>query len=55
MLWHGGADVLVPFAHGQWLAQRITCVSAHLLPADGHFSIVVGRMGEILDELISVG
>ena len=53
MLWHGGADVFVPFAHGQWLVGRIPQVRAHLFPQEGHFSIGVGRMGEILDELIS--
>jgi pimeloyl-ACP methyl ester carboxylesterase len=53
MVWHGGADVLVPFGHGRWLAEHIPGASSRLLEDDGHFSIVAGRMGEILDELIS--
>jgi len=53
MLWQGGADVSVPFGHGTWLAERIPGVRSHLLEDDGHFSIVAGRMGEILDELMS--
>jgi pimeloyl-ACP methyl ester carboxylesterase len=55
MVWHGGADVFAPFAHGQWLAGRIRQARAHLFPDEGHFSIGVGRMGEILDALIGAG
>ena len=55
MLWQGGADVSVPFGHGQWLAERIPGVRSHLLEDDGHFSIVAGRMGDILDELVGAG
>jgi pimeloyl-ACP methyl ester carboxylesterase len=46
-LWHGGADRLVPIAHGRWLADRIPDVEAHLLGAEGHLTIVVGRIGDV--------
>ena len=29
MIWHGSADLMVPFAHGQWLASKVpSCVSS---------------------------
>ncbi|MBI1377741.1 MAG: alpha/beta fold hydrolase [Frankiales bacterium] len=51
-LWQGSADLMVPFAHGGWLAERLPDVRAHLLEGDGHLSVLVGRMDEILDDLL---
>jgi pimeloyl-ACP methyl ester carboxylesterase len=50
-LWQGGEDLMVPFTHGQWLAERIPGVIAHLEPGEGHLSIVVGAIDRMLDEL----
>jgi len=50
-IWQGGQDAMVPFAHGQWLADRIPGARAHLLPGEGHLTIGVSRFGDILDEL----
>ena len=52
-LWQGDADLMVPFAHGRWLADRIPGAVAHLLPREGHISIFVNRVDEMLDELIA--
>ena len=52
-LWQGDADLMVPFAHGRWLADRIPGAVAHLLPGEGHFSIFVNRVDEVLDELVA--
>ena len=49
LLWQGVQDMMVPVAHGRWLAERIPGVEAHISDEDGHLSIAVGRLGEIYD------
>jgi pimeloyl-ACP methyl ester carboxylesterase len=51
-VWQGSDDLMVPFAHGRWLADAIPGARAHLLEGEGHLSVVVGRIGDILDELL---
>jgi pimeloyl-ACP methyl ester carboxylesterase len=51
-LWQGDLDLMVPPAHGRWLAREIPHARVHLLPQDGHLSITVGRLGDVLDELL---
>jgi pimeloyl-ACP methyl ester carboxylesterase len=53
-LWQGSADLMVPFAHGQWLASRVPGVAAHLEDGEGHLSIGIGALDRMLDELLSV-
>lgn len=53
LLWQGVQDLMVPVAHGRWLAERIAGVEAHISDDDGHLSIAVGRLGEIFDWLSS--
>jgi pimeloyl-ACP methyl ester carboxylesterase len=52
MIWQGGADLMVPFAHGQWLASRLPAASAHLEDGEGHLSIGLGKLDAMLDELV---
>jgi pimeloyl-ACP methyl ester carboxylesterase len=50
-LWQGSDDLMVPFAHGEWLAERIPGVTAHLEQGEGHLSIGIGALDRRLDEL----
>ena len=50
-VWQGSADLMVPFAHGQWLAANVPGATAHLLEGEGHLSIGIGAMPQMLDEL----
>jgi pimeloyl-ACP methyl ester carboxylesterase len=52
-VWQGDLDLMVPAAHGRWLAAALPTARPHLLPDDGHLSIEAGRAGEILDELVA--
>jgi pimeloyl-ACP methyl ester carboxylesterase len=54
-VWQGSLDLMVPFAHGEWLAAAVPGASAHLLPGDGHLSIALGRAAEIVDDLLARG
>jgi hypothetical protein len=38
-IWQGATDLMVPFAHGQWLASKITHADVNLLDGHGHLSI----------------
>jgi pimeloyl-ACP methyl ester carboxylesterase len=55
MLWQGSADLMVPFAYGQWLSSRLPGVSAHLEQGEGHLSLGLGALDEMLDELVKAG
>ncbi len=52
-LWQGSDDLMVPFAHGRWLAERLPRVSAHLLDGEGHLSVGLGALDAMLDELVA--
>lgn len=54
-IWQGSEDLMVPFAHGRWLAAHLPVASAHLVEGEGHLSILLGSMGPMLDELIAIG
>jgi pimeloyl-ACP methyl ester carboxylesterase len=41
-LWQGDLDLMVPYAHGEWLADHVPGVTAHLLSGHGHLSVGVG-------------
>jgi pimeloyl-ACP methyl ester carboxylesterase len=52
-VWQGSEDLMVPFAHGQWLVERIPGVTAHLEQGEGHLSIGIGALDRMFDELVA--
>lgn len=52
-LWQGDLDLMVPFAHGRWLAGQLPQATAHLCQGEGHLSIGVGALATMLDELVA--
>jgi pimeloyl-ACP methyl ester carboxylesterase len=43
-LWHGRHDQFVPFQQGEWLANQIPGVDAHLTDEDGHITLMARRV-----------
>jgi len=51
-VWQGSEDKMVPFHHGEWLAEHIPGAVAHLEQGEGHFSVAIGALGRMLDEAL---
>jgi pimeloyl-ACP methyl ester carboxylesterase len=52
-LWQGLADQILPAAMARRLAAALPECSAHYFPEEGHLSLVVRRIGEVLAQLRS--
>jgi pimeloyl-ACP methyl ester carboxylesterase len=50
-LFHGGADHLVPSVHAEWLHRRIAGSRLDIVPGEGHYSLPMLRLEEILAEI----
>lgn len=53
-VWQGDQDRMVPYAHGQWLAAHIPGARVHLMPGEGHLSLALAAIGDILDDLLDL-
>ena len=51
LLWHGTEDLMVPVAHGVWLADHVAGVTPHLLDGEGHLSVGVGAVDQMFADL----
>ncbi|MGI0052740.1 MAG: alpha/beta fold hydrolase [Thermoplasmata archaeon] len=38
-VWHGERDLMVPFAHGQWIAAHVPGVEVRFMSNEGHVTI----------------
>lgn len=52
-VWQGSEDLMVPFAHGQWLSAHVPGATARLQQGEGHLSIGVGALDRMFDELVT--
>jgi pimeloyl-ACP methyl ester carboxylesterase len=46
-LWQGRHDAFVPPWHGEWLAEHVPSVDAHLSDDDGHLTLLVNRVADV--------
>jgi pimeloyl-ACP methyl ester carboxylesterase len=53
-IWQGDQDRMVPSTHGVWLAANIPLARARMRPGEGHLTLMVNSLGEILDDLMSL-
>lgn len=56
LLYQGSEDKMVPFAHGQWLAEHLPQekLKKHLIQGQGHISIFVGQCDGIIGDLLEI-
>lgn len=52
-IWQGRLDKMVPFGHGQWLAEHVSGARVHLYDDEGHLSLVQ-QVDRILDDLVGL-
>ncbi len=51
-VWQGAQDRMVPFSHGQWLAAHLPTAKPRLLEGEGHLSVGVGALAQIVEDVV---
>lgn len=52
-LWHGEDDAVVPVGVGRHYAAHVPGIAARIVPGEGHFSVILNSLPEILQVLIA--
>ena len=47
LVWQGREDLMVPPAHGDWLRRHLHTAEGEVLPAEGHLTLYVNRVGDV--------
>lgn len=50
-IWHGTEDAIVPFVNSEALGDAIPTAIKHAVQGEGHLSLRVNRMDDVLDSL----
>lgn len=53
-IWQGDEDAMVPSGHGEWLAHQLPRARAHLLRGEGHLTLTLHRIADVLAELVGL-
>src|ERR1700728_395042 len=53
-IWQGDQDRMVPQTHGAWLAANIPLARARVRPGEGHLTLMINKVGEIIDDLMTL-
>ncbi len=51
-LWHGDADPIVPVTHSRFMHERIPGSKLHIFSGEGHFSLPIRYVEQVLQELL---
>ena len=52
-VWQGDLDLMVPFAHGEWLRRHVPGAVSRAAPGHGHISLVATYRDAIVDDLLT--
>ncbi|HEV8087569.1 MAG TPA: alpha/beta hydrolase [Actinomycetota bacterium] len=50
-IWQGAQDLMVPFAHGDWLAKHVAGAKHEYRPEHGHLSLAIAAFDQIVEDL----